>query len=340
MSLAMMECPADPSVRPEPTVNNMIKAALNDSPFGKLPSRDIVAAIQARFPFYKKPAHEKKLKNTIRHHLSNTRGFVKLAKDSSMKGKGDYWAYDPEAAARPRIDVPESPSASASRRRSPTAGASSPYPLPRRPIHRGTEDTIVPRSAATRSSQRLGPIRVSPKVRPSTRLALPDDRLPSNPRPIRPSTGTLTGTRLGLQPHPSHGLWSPRGPISSVQSSPEQLGTSLDAPGGLQQRDVVDFDGFVHTSFFPSPPSVIASSPSSNISSPLQLPLPQVSGSMAENRLLDVAASNQIHPFYTSSSVGMLQTSLEFPPNVDQLSHLYLNFDDPVDFPSFDQSFP
>ncbi|KAG9050580.1 hypothetical protein FS837_004438 [Tulasnella sp. UAMH 9824] len=337
VGLDAMECPADPSVRPDHTVNNMIKAALRDSPSGKLPSREIVKAIQARFPFYKKPDHQQKLSNTIRHHLSNSKGFVKLPKDASMRGKGDYWTYDPEAAQASRgagIDVPESSSVTgASHRRSPSASASSPYPLPR---HRGPDGTIVQRSAATRSSRGVGPIRVSPKVRPTTRLALPDDRLPSNPRLIRPSAGTLTGPRLGLQPGPSHGLWSPRPPISSVPSTPEQQGTVLDVPRGLMQRDVADQDGFVHTSFLSSPTPVIASSPSSNMSSPIQLPLPQLSGSQAQNSIFQVSASNEIHSFYNSSTGGMLQPSFsaEFP-NVEEMSRLYLNLESTSDFPSF-----
>ncbi|KAG8921243.1 Forkhead box E3, partial [Tulasnella sp. 408] len=160
VGLEAMECPADPSVRPEHTVNNMIKAALHDSASGKLPSRDILKAIQKRFPYFNEPDHQKKLSNTIRHHLSNSKGFVKLPKDPNMRGKGDYWAYDPEAAQAAKgagIDVPESSSATgASHRRSPSTGASSPYPLPR---YRGTDETIVPRSAATRSTRGVRPIR-------------------------------------------------------------------------------------------------------------------------------------------------------------------------------------
>ncbi|KAG8951625.1 hypothetical protein FRC04_005913 [Tulasnella sp. 424] len=345
VGLDALEVPANSSDRPEHTVNTMIKAALLESPAGKLPSRDIVRAIQARFAFYQDKGNEKNLKSTIRHHLSNTKTFVKVPKDASMRGKGDYWTYDPNGQpAKAAIDVPGSTSRTGgSRRRSPSAGASSPYQRPRRAVHRGTEDTITQRSASTRSGQGVGPIRVSPKVRPSTRLALPDDQIPSNPRPIRQSAGRSTSTRLGLSQHrPSHGLWSPRGPVnSSLPSSPEQPETLLDAPGGLKQRDVADRDGFVHTSFFHPTSYGISTSPSSNISSPLQLPLPQISSSLAENSLLQVAASSQMQPFYTPSSslLGMDQTS--FPPefNVDQLSQLYLNFDDQTEFPSHGQSF-
>ncbi|KAG8910330.1 hypothetical protein FRC01_006392 [Tulasnella sp. 417] len=335
VSLKAMEIPADSSIRPEHTVNNMIKGALNDSPLRKLPSRGIVGAIIKRFPYYMEPGRQKKLRNTVRHHLSNTKGFVHHAKDANMKGKGDYWTFDPEAAqaAKAKIDASGDSSAPGpSRKRSPSAGASSPYPRTRRA--RGTQDTIVQRSAAATSSQGPGPIRVSPKVRATTRLALPDDRLPSNPRPIRPSTGPMMGTRLDLQPHPSHGLWSARGQISYASSSPGQSETVLAAPGGLSQRDIADLDGFVHTSFSMSPPSVIASSPSPAFPSFLQLPLPQVSASAAENSLLQAAA--MMDGFYP---VGMPQTSSSSEPTTEQLSELYLNLDGPTDFPAFEESF-
>lgn len=343
VGLDALEAPANILDRPEHTVNTMIRAALHDSPAGKLPSRDIVRAIQDRFAFFRDKAYEKNLKSTIRHHLSNTKTFVKVPKDASMRGKGDYWMYDPTGqSVRAAIDVPGSTStAGTSRRRSPSAGASSPYQRPRRAVHRGTEDTITQRSASTRSGRGVGPIRVSPKVRPSTRLALPDDQIPSNPRPIRQSARKSTSTRLGVSQHrPSHGLWSPRGPVnSSLPSSPEQAETLLDAPGGLRQRDVADRDGFIHTSFFHPASYGISTSPSSNTSSPLQLPLPQITSSLAENSLLHVAASSQMPSFYTPSLLGMDQTSFPLEFNVDQLSQLYLNFDEQTEFPSHGQSF-
>lgn len=49
-SLNAMNCPTNPSIRPNHTVNDMIRAAIRDSPLGKLTLNDIVKAIKARFP--------------------------------------------------------------------------------------------------------------------------------------------------------------------------------------------------------------------------------------------------------------------------------------------------
>ncbi|KAG8987422.1 Forkhead box protein D3-A [Tulasnella sp. 427] len=333
--LATLADPLEHHKRPEHTVNNMIKAALHDSPGGKAPSRDILNLIKARFPYYADSGRRQKLSSTIRHHLSNSGLFVKVGKTPGMKGKGDNWMYDPEVARAAKAAREVADDKSTKRASRTPSTTSSPYERPRRTLQRGSGEASAQRTVTT-SRRGLGPIRVSPKVRPSTRLAMPNDHVPSNPRPIRPATSTRPRTRhQGLAQRPSHGLWSLRGQ-ASLPSSPEPSETTLDIASGLNLRDVVD-PGFGLPSFFVPPSDQVPSPPPTDA---LQLPLPQITPSMAENSLLQVAVSNRIPTFSPGIFPGMEQLALscDFLTYDDQFNQLYPHLADAAESVVIDRS--
>lgn len=71
----------------------LIDMVLKDAPAGKLTLSDIYKAIMARFPYFKK--EQRGWQNSIRHNLSLNECFVKVARDDSSDGKGNFWCLHP-----------------------------------------------------------------------------------------------------------------------------------------------------------------------------------------------------------------------------------------------------
>ncbi|XP_077508050.1 uncharacterized protein LOC144119257 isoform X1 [Amblyomma americanum] len=71
----------------------LIDMVLKDAPGGKLTLSNIYKAIMARFPYFKK--EQRGWQNSIRHNLSLNECFVKVARDDSSDGKGNFWCLHP-----------------------------------------------------------------------------------------------------------------------------------------------------------------------------------------------------------------------------------------------------
>lgn len=136
-----LSCLPDTEGRPQHTLPVILRCAILGSPKRRLTIRDIYAAMEKKYPYYKTagPAW----KQSVRHHLSLNRLFERQPRPATDPGFGSYWTVNlnaPPGTKRPRkrgrankeaanlspvaVDSPSTPVGSAS---------TTPVPPPRTP---------------------------------------------------------------------------------------------------------------------------------------------------------------------------------------------------------------
>ncbi|KAL5495129.1 hypothetical protein ACEPAI_591 [Sanghuangporus weigelae] len=98
-----LDCLPDTNDRPQHTLPVILRCAILGSAKRKLTIRDIYAAMEKKYPYYRTagPAW----KQSVRHHLSLSRLFERKAKPVTEPGFGSYWTVNldaPPGTKRPR----------------------------------------------------------------------------------------------------------------------------------------------------------------------------------------------------------------------------------------------
>ncbi|OCB85639.1 WD40 repeat-like protein [Sanghuangporus baumii] len=121
-----LDCLPDTNDRPQHTLPVILRCAILGSAKRKLTIRDIYAAMEKKYPYYRTagPAW----KQSVRHHLSLSRLFERKAKPVTEPGFGSYWTVNldaPPGTKRPRKRGRQNKSANPNQNSSLVAGVGS-----------------------------------------------------------------------------------------------------------------------------------------------------------------------------------------------------------------------
>ncbi|KAL5534108.1 hypothetical protein ACEPAG_569 [Sanghuangporus baumii] len=161
-----LDCLPDTNDRPQHTLPVILRCAILGSAKRKLTIRDIYAAMERKYPYYRTagPAW----KQSVRHHLSLSRLFERKAKPVTEPGFGSYWTVNldaPPGTKRPRKRGRHNKSANPNQISSLVAGAGSSTERRGRPKKYVPQDFEIEQISGRRSSSSL-PV-------PSSILAVP-----------------------------------------------------------------------------------------------------------------------------------------------------------------------
>ncbi|KAI0660598.1 hypothetical protein C8Q70DRAFT_62513 [Cubamyces menziesii] len=210
-----LACLPDTDGRPQHTLPVILRCTILGSPRKRLTIREIYAAMERKYPYYKTagPAW----KQSVRHHLSLNRLFERQPRPPSDPGFGSYWTVNldaPPGTKRPRkrggrtnkMDGPESGTITVLGPSSPPP----PIPLGQRtlPALPGPPAPSMP--AASSSQAQSQPPQPPPSATPSSASSIAS--APSN----TPSTSS-TATSASVRPFPL----SPQSPKHSPEDHPQ-----------------------------------------------------------------------------------------------------------------------
>lgn len=98
-----LACLTDTESRPQHTLPVILRCAILGSPNRRLTIREIYAAMEAKYPYYKTAGPT--WKQSVRHHLSLNRLFERQPRPVTDPGFGSYWTVNltaPPGTKRPR----------------------------------------------------------------------------------------------------------------------------------------------------------------------------------------------------------------------------------------------
>ncbi|KII93419.1 hypothetical protein PLICRDRAFT_99686, partial [Plicaturopsis crispa FD-325 SS-3] len=90
-----LDCLPDAEGRPQHTLPVILRCAILGSPKKRLTIREIYAAMEDKYPYYKTAGPT--WKQSVRHHLSLNRLFERQPRPVTDPGFGSYWTVNLEA---------------------------------------------------------------------------------------------------------------------------------------------------------------------------------------------------------------------------------------------------